>query len=480
MNIFKLVIVAAALMVGLSSCYRENIIFSTDPRIVRVNWAGTAKRVCANVSQTAWSPDGTKIVSNGIRTVIWDAVTGARVRVIPEASAQVVWGATSIITVARPTYLEKDIRVAVKFWNPNSGVLERSLSIAGADLTVSPDGTQGLIGALENGVSTTRVVSLTDGSTVRNLNVAPPANATSASYSRFSWTSDGKRIIAAGDIEELKATNSVSVSVPVTPAVRVWSAVTGEIERDFPGSLLSSSPDGKTLLYSDTKLLNLETGTVRSLNRDPNPGGRPMIVLGWNSNGSQVHLTPYGIYETTEVWNLGTLKLEKTLPGTNSYGWNSSGAPADTGVSAYAPNAGPVPDCNLKILDLTTLKTIRTLDETGLDALEVKFALNATYLTESEYGISGTATVAGTIYQVRGKGNAGTRGRLLRQTPADLLPSSYLELLDSGGAVVWHVLGFSPSFASIQKGPAPTYDYGFGLGINNNLDGYNLNLTPSP
>ena len=91
MKILKLLVLGAALMTGLVACPRENIIFSSDQRIIRGNWTGTAKRVCANVSQTAWSPDGTKIVSNGRRTVIWDAVTGARVRVIAEPSQQVVW-----------------------------------------------------------------------------------------------------------------------------------------------------------------------------------------------------------------------------------------------------------------------------------------------------------------------------------------------------------------------------------------------------
>ena len=50
--------------------------------------------------------------------------------------------------------------------------------------------------------------------------------------------------------------------------------------------------------------------------------------------------------------------------------------------------------------------------------------------------------------------------------------------LDSGAAVVWNVLGFSSSFASMQNGPVPAYGYEFGF--SNNLGGYNLKLLPSP
>jgi WD40 repeat protein len=478
MKTLKLLVLGATLMAGLVACPRENIIFSTDQRIVRGNWSGTAKRVCANVSQTAWSPDGTKIVSNGKRTVIWDAVTGARVRVIAEQSVQVVWTASSIITVSGSTYVEKGPQVVVKFWNPTTGALERSLNVFGDSLVVNPDGTRGISTIRDSGSTSAQVVSLTDGSTVRNLSFAPPANATRAEYYRFSWTPDGKRIVGEGSIEGLRAATS---PVPLPSGVRIWSASTGEIERDFLGSFssLSFSPDAKTLAYSDSvsslKLLNLETGEVRGLLS--NPASAPYSVIGWNPGGSKIYVQA-SEGNTTEVWNLGTLKLEKSLPQTSGYGWNSLGASVDTGVSSYAQYE----DCSLKILDLTTLKTTRILDETKLDPLEIKLFLKATYLNESRYGISGTASVAGATFTVRGLGYAGTDQRFSPQA-APLPMGASFELLNDAGAVVWNMPNMF-DFPMIAQDNTRTFT---GFLTNSSefrssyeSDGYNLKLTAAP
>ena len=481
MKTLKLLVLGAALMTGLVACPRENIIFSTDARIVRGNWTGTAKRVCANVSQTAWSPDGTKIVSNGKRTVIWDAVTGARVRVIPEASQQVVWTANSIITVSSPTYLQTAMRtvLTVKFWNPTTGLLERSLNVPDDALRISPDGTRGIVTSYGNGQNSARVISLTDGSVQRSL-------ASGDGLGSFVWTGDGKRIVAQVNAA-ISAALSPPEPLPVQLKIRVWSVATGAIERDFLGDVVGNplAPDGKTLAYSDNmsglKLLNLETGEVRGI------AGTLYSVIGWNPSGSKIYLQASEgktTEVTTEVWNLGTLKLEKSLPGTSGYGWNSLGAPVDTGVSSYAQTYGPSQDCSLKILDLTTLKTTRALDETALDSLEVKLFLNATYLTESEYGITGTASVAGASFKVRGLGDAGTRGRLVAQTPADMPMSASLELLDANGVVAWR----TPSIGGYGLSSSLYNQTAFNGFITNSAtayssydsDGYDFKLTPAP
>jgi WD40 repeat protein len=413
--------------------------------------------------------------------VIWDVVTGARVRVIAEQSVQVVWTGLNIITVPSSTYSENGPGMTVKFWNPTTGVLERSLNVAGNSLVVSPDGTRGLSTIRDNSGSTgARVVSLTDGLTVRNLSFAPPANATRAEYYRFSWTPDGKRIVAEGRIEGLRAVTS---PLDLPSGVRIWSAGTGEIERDFLGSFspLSFSPDAKTLAYSDAtsslKLLNLETGEARSLGS--NPARTQYSVIGWNPNGSKIYVQA-SEGNTTEVWNLGSLKLEQSLPQTSGYGWNSLGAPADTGATSSAQYG----DCSLKILDLNTLKTTRTLDETILDPLEVKLFLKANYVNESEYGIAGTATVGAATFTVRGSGNAGTRGRLVAQTPPDMPMNASLELLDANGAVVWRVpnlFDFAISNQGNQKTFVGTLTQAPALaGGAYDTDGYNFKLTPTP
>jgi hypothetical protein len=140
--------------------------------------------------------------------------------------------------------------------------------------------------------------------------------------------------------------------------------------------------------------------------------------------------------------------------------------------------------CSLKILDLNTLKATLTLDETALDPLEIKLFLKATYLTESEYGITGTANVAGTDFKVRGLGNAGTRGRLVAQTPADMPMSASLELLDTNGAVSWRV----PSIGGYDVSPSLYNQNAFNGFITNlttayspyDSDGYAFKLTPAP
>lgn len=467
MKTLKLLVLGAALMSGLTACPRENIIFSTDPRIVRGNWAGSAKRVCANVSQTAWSPDGTKIASNGNRTTIWDATTGARVRVIGERSGQVVWNGTSIITVSTPTYSADNPGISVKFWNPSSGMLERSLNVTGNSLVIRPDGTRGVVNAFENGQGSARVISLMDGSIQRSL-----TSGNDSSF--FVWTSDGKRIVAQVNAAVITPTHSPPEPLPAQWRIRVWSVATGAIERDFLGEIADNAlgPDGKTLLYSAAtglQLLNLETGTVRTLPISPQ-----YSVLGWNPSSSKIYLSTNN---TTEIWDVGTLKLEKTLPAT-VYGWNSVGAPADTGVTSYAQ----YDDCSLKILDLKTLNVTRKLDETSLDALEVKLSLNATYFNESEYGITGTANTSGTSFKVRGKGYAGTNQRFLPQASPVPMGASF-ELLNDAGAVVWSVPN-SFGFPMIAQDNTRTFT-GFLTNSSEfrgsyDPDGYNLKPIPAP
>jgi WD40 repeat protein len=196
MKILKLLVLSATLMTGLVACPRENIIFSTDPRIVRGNWVGTAKRVCANVTQTAWSPDGTKIVSNGKRTVVWDAVTGARVRVIAEQSQQVVWTPTAVITVSGVTYSGKGAQVVVKFWNPTTGVLERSLNVIGSLVLVSPDGTRAMVSSTNYEAASANIISLSDGTKQRDLDVTPFGSGTVFQIGSMVWSADGARIVA--------------------------------------------------------------------------------------------------------------------------------------------------------------------------------------------------------------------------------------------------------------------------------------------
>jgi hypothetical protein len=473
MKILKLLVLSATLMTGLVACPRENIIFSTDPRIVRGNWVGTAKRVCANVTQTAWSPDGTKIVSNGKRTVVWDAVTGARVRVIAEQSQQVVWTPTAVITVSGVTYSGKGAQVVVKFWNPTTGVLERSLNVIGSLVLVSPDGTRAMVSSTNYEAASANIISLSDGTKQRDLDVTPFGSGTVFQIGSMVWSADGARIVAQGEVQKLN-----DYSLPPVSLVRVWQASSGTIERNIsPASNATIGPDGKTLVYSDgtfaqtnpgLKFLNLETGDLRSLANAQ--GG----LLGWNPSGSKFFL-PSSDGTATEVWNLGTLKLEKSLPG-SGFAWNSLGAPVDTGVTSYAQYE----NCSLKILDLTTLKTTRTLDETGLDPLEVKLSLNANYLNENQYGISGTAIVSGTTFTVRGLGGAGSNGRLVPQTsPVPVLPE-FLELLDAEGKTIWSVAHFQTSFVSIQPGAVPANDYGYWYGSNGGPDRYDLKLIPAP
>jgi WD40 repeat protein len=482
MKTLKLLVLGAALMSGLVACPRENIIFSTDPRIVRGNWAGTAKRVCANVSQTAWSPDGTKIVSNGNRTVIWDAVTGARVRVIAEASTQVVWTATSIVTVSPSTYLvgAKGSAVTVKFWNPTSGVLERSLNVIGSTVLVSPDATRAVVSSVIYEPASVSIISLIDGTKQRDLDVTSFGSGTELQIKSVSWAVDGAKVIAQGEVRKVN-----DYSVPPTRVVRVWQASTGTIERNIsPAATVSISPDGKTLVYGDGayaqtnfgfQFLNLETGAVRAL-----PVSN-QTFMGWNPSSAKFYLQA-ATGANTEVWNSGTLKLEKTVSG-SFRPWNTVGAPVDRGViSSTFLQYEPTAECNLKILDLNEFKTILTLDETALGSLEVKLFLNATYLNENQYGIGGTATVGTDSFKVRGLGNAGSNGRLVPQTSPPIEVPTFLELLDANGATVWNVAHFGTAFVSIQPGSVPvnTFEYGYRYGNNDGPDRYNLNLAKTP
>jgi hypothetical protein len=108
----------------------------------------------------------------------------------------------------------------------------------------------------------------------------------------------------------------------------------------------------------------------------------------------------------------------------------------------------------------------------------VKLFLNANYLNENQYGISGTAIVSGTTFTVRGLGGAGSNGRLIPQTsPAPISPE-FLELLDANGKTIWSMAHFQTSFVSIQPGAAPEYSYGFGS--DNNADRYDLQLIRTP
>jgi hypothetical protein len=327
------------------------------------------------------------------------------------------------------------------------------------------------------------VVSLLNGATERTLNVTPPISANWANFGNSFWSADGKRIIAEGNFEGTTASPSTPDSISYRSGIRVWLVSTGEIERDLlDASRVTASPNGKTLAYSDTvsgalKFLNLETGVAQSI-----PGilgTNAYTGLSWNSSGSKVYLSfPYeGVIK---VWNSDTLTLEKTFSETGVFVWNSLGAPADTGVAPYAQSYDPSAECSLKILDLNTLKATRILDESKLDAFEVKLSLNATYLNENEYGITGTAQISGTEFKVRGIGTAGSNGRLVPQTsPVPVMPA-LLELLDTGGKTVWSVSHFETSFISIQPGSMPANDYGYWEGSNGGPDRYNLQLVKTP
>ena len=180
---------------------------------------------------------------------------------------------------------------------------------------------------------------------------------------------------------------------------------------------------------------------------------------------------------TNPIYARGLFKLEKTFPGTVGV-WNSVRAPLNTGV---------IPDIvesNLKILDLKTLKVTRELNDIGLDDLhEVKLSLQATYFNENAYRITGTANLAGIMFQVRSKDKVGVNERSVPQTVV-IPPFAYLEFLDADDVVVWDVSYVRDSFA-----PPSWPQQAFGgfmtdsrmTKTNGTLrDGYSVGLIPAP
>jgi hypothetical protein len=457
-------LILLALTAPLSGCLGNYAPFSNEDRQVKGTWAGTAKTKCVS-SVHAWSPNGSRLLwsKTPYQYAIWNPNTGALERVLENAAfrASAAWSddGTRIAGLASiPAGTAH--RNEVAFWDSSSGALARTVQLATTGkIRVAVYGANlSRLAALEGvGQSTTvRLYTLTDGALLRELAGASAG----VIWERIVFSADGSRLLGFASVFSASASGAF---------VRVWDVTTGATVRQFPvadgpesdffdptGSRIFSGTEG------GTRLLDVTSGTTKPLEGNPRVAAslrdgskivsidqNSLNVFDWASATRSSRVTATGLPDTSRT-NLGEF--------VQIANWIAS-----NGTLASIVSNARVSDlerkCELQLRSLVDGSLVRTIG-TKNDTRNVSLNLQAQ--GGSPYTVTGSATIDGATFGVKGSGQTVVpEPGSISFDVTDRQPGAIgyvesnpgavtLELRDAGGTLTWtlETVGVEPQGAS--------------------------------
>jgi WD40 repeat protein len=406
-------LVIGLLFVALSACQVIEVPFATDPSIMRGAWTGTIAPVCqTRLSGLSWSPDGARIATLGDALRLWNANSGAL--------------EYTIVTSADLDHFG---------WNADGtkfGVAKVTAGI-GIRTEVYDTATASLMGTQDLAVPYPLLIAFN-----RDLSkLAVVIEASSRDFTLVLWnlqTGIEQRRVRLGS-------EGYASSMAFSPDGSKVVVVTGnKIRLDDAGSTLGTleffsgaTPQALAWNADGTQLTAFGAGKARTWRvsdgaalRDTDFGSAyaPTISL----DAKRLALMRY---TGLEVWNLETGAKLFELPGerVEHLAFN----PDLSKLAFGSPNR-----CTLSILNASNGAVAGSILLEPSDPIRtISLELQAQYVNERGYSITGTATVQGEpAYTVQGQGYMGS-GQILKLTPPPLPQSVQIALRDQAGTIIW-------------------------------------------
>ncbi len=435
----KLTWLLTCLTLMLCACPKP-VSFSTDPSIMRGAWAGTISHSCqTNISDLAWSPDGTLIATVGSELVLWNATDGTRVRTITGLSLydrheydrrELHWSADgkrlAVLRFTRPG-------VRVQVFDPSSGAIisarDFTPDFQTASLSDDLETLIGVINATANGqirpqssppvpLQPVKIVLWNASTGLEKRSIALGAVwvddlVVNADATRFAVGINNERIqifeatdtpreLVVGPNEEISklfwSAAGTRLSASLTSKFRTWNAADGAVVRD------------------------LEIGT--------NYYGSASII-----SPDEKRLTVVRYPNTLELWNLSTSAKISSTTLTRPYAGDLGALrfnPASSQWGFTEQNA-----CDLRVLNASDGSSLRNIAVDQAESKTITLALQAQFQDGESYTITGTANVQGEpAYTVKGVGFIGV-DKILEQAVPPGGQRAQLGLRDPSGNVIW-------------------------------------------
>ena len=418
----------------------EAIDFENDPSILRGAWTGKVEGIAyADVYSLTFSPDGQRLAvaaSKGTPydVTIYDADT-------LEPSGKLSLGKEEYISavVFGPGGTLATSGINVSFWDASTGERLRTLTKVKNVEAFSEDLTMGA--TVEQKVRNTVKVKVWDLATETLLNTFEvtthaAVDAYKVQVTDVAFSPDGRTLAIADNI--------YGANENYVGTLGLWNLETGTLEKTFEPRTQSCthiqavafSPDGQSVAFNecfaDFSLLDVASGRLLPLShtiqvaRDFafSPDGTRLVTRRYRDDADAVVL---------DVWNLdgglvGTLEDEGGLIAFEGpLSFNADG-------SRVATNGGGGP---VSIWDISSSKRLATLPK--LEPFKVSLALEASYIDERNYAVTGTLTTeAGDVYRLEGTTYSGTGHRYIKPAHAAPTPPRFqANAFDADGTLHW-------------------------------------------
>ena len=465
-NFFAVTGLMVTVALTLGACVKYvDVPLATDPRIMRGAWGGSLDATCAGgIGNAQISPDGSRLVSNGAQTVVWDFASGAKIAVLERSDGtaiqQVRWISNDqLIGTVRSTTLP--FPATMVRWKAADGrvISTTPLPETASDIMIFNDGSRFALTTFDPSLRqhTLRVFNA-DGSVVSSALLGAFENPIVVS-------DDGSSLFTAQSNDTTR-----------TSVVRIRETSTGAVLHsiDFNRVFYSGSwiGRGSSVWNYDGQAKQLvsitSSGVVTSQAFVINPGEAQTFAQ--LSIGPDAQRLAVRTNTETRVYALSDLSAPiKTITDTtlgSSLAWSADGTRlvfgfAERRASTLDPydrrsliNGQLNLRCGLKALAVNDAPEVQFI-ESEREQLTVSMKLEATYVSDSKYAISGTATVGAQSLTVMGDAYAEVDERLLAYQPYAPGHQIALKLRDSSGVTVWNSNSPQISLPNRESGTVP-------------------------
>ena len=451
-------LLAVALVLTLGACFKVvDIPFATDPRILRGAWSGQMDAACDVFAFNAQvNADNSRLVSSGARAAIWNFATGAKIasleRSVGEGIGLVHWTNSGEVIGS----VGNGDSLFIRRWRGDDGRTIASFQLpATYNFYSSRDGSRYVLDNYDASLKQrklqvfdavgTPISSVVIGNNESVLNVSD----------------DGSLLVT---FERIGTDNTTTGQYSLADTLRIRASVDGELLHSIDVSQLSIDyfnwvVSGQVIWgYSNTKnqLARIDSSgtlTTRAFNAKQ---GAAYSAMRFSVSSDQQRVAvktaeEVRVYDLTDLSSSIKTITTKDLSGLNggsSINWSGDGQRL---VLGFAEPRNSVPNfrdvrlsyagysglrCGLTSVPVSTGLPVEFI-ESERERIAVAMQLEANYVSDRQYAISGTATIGAVQYTVTGEGSAERDERLFAAPPAVDGHQITLALRDTTGNAVW-------------------------------------------
>ena len=434
------------LVLTLSACFKVvDIPFATDPRILRGAWTVQMDATCnGGVNDAQVNSDNSRLVSSGRQSAIWNFATRAKIAPLQQNASesinQVLWGSDG--QVIGTVFAGQS--VLVRRWRANDG---KTLSTSQMPIRVysvlfSQDGSRNAFTAYDE---------------TRRRGTLKVFDATSSALSSISLCNEEYPFRFSDDGSGLFTLETMYTTSMEMETIKIRSSTSGAVLH----SVDTSKPKIGNWAVRGSTIWGYSSGSNQLTRIDPSGvvttqafkinQGQAQGILGFNISPNARQLAVRS-YVDARVYNLSDLSAPiKTIADTglgSSLEWSADGTrlvlafaePRTLALNPYDSRLGFLGRfgvrCGLSARALSAAPDVDFI-ESEREQLAVSMRLEATYVSERSYAISGTATIGAQTLTVTGEGYAESDERLLTSQPFPFGQQIALTLRDSSGVTVW-------------------------------------------